>query len=54
MRAVRNPQQQLDSARREVERLLSLPAEEAAVYIRDVVDQLMPLWQRVCVEKSLS
>lgn len=47
-------QQQLDSARREVERLLCLPAEEAAVYIRDVVDQLMPLWQRVCVEKSLS
>lgn len=37
-----------------VQRLLSLPAEDAALEIRDVVDQLMPLWQKVSVAEVLS
>ncbi len=51
----RSPQSQslITDYRREVAVLLSLPADEAALRIRDVVDQLMPLWQRVCVEQSL-
>lgn len=37
-----------------VTRLLALPADDAALEIRDVVDQLMPLWQKVCVAEVLS
>jgi len=44
---------QIADSRRDVEQLLTLPAEEAALRIRDVVDQLMPLWQRVCAAESI-
>ncbi len=41
-------------AEQAVTQLLSLPAEDAALAIRDVVDQLMPLWQKVSVAEVLS
>ncbi len=44
---------QLARCEQQTEALLLSSAEEAALAIRDVVDQLMPLWQRVCVEESL-
>lgn len=37
----------------QVHSLLQSSADEAALHIRAVVDALLPLWQRVCVEEAL-